>query len=308
MKLVILGAGAIGAGIGGLLTQHHPQVELIARGEHLRIMQEEGLTLSTPSSTQTFPVIAKAHPNEVQWSSGDIVLVSTKLYDAQQAIKDLHEAAGDKITILCMFNGLDAGERMATALFSKVWSAMMYMPATFLKPGHIELYGQACPGILNLGTYPATEPPQKMHALAEHMRQAGLDVQTVPDIMPSRRAKLLTNLAGIAQALTQVDPELDWKALAKQARAEAKTVYKSLGWDGDALLGDLLGTRCKGFKVGLINGQARAGSSTWQSAHRGRPTEAQWLNGAITTLGKKAGVPTPINDDLLARANAHWPS
>ncbi|TAJ20353.1 MAG: ketopantoate reductase family protein, partial [Dehalococcoidia bacterium] len=45
MRYVVYGAGAVGGGIGGKLHQAGKDVVLIARGEHLRVMQTEGLRL-----------------------------------------------------------------------------------------------------------------------------------------------------------------------------------------------------------------------------------------------------------------------
>jgi 2-dehydropantoate 2-reductase len=51
VRYIIYGAGAIGSGIGALLHQHGHEVVLIARGEHERQININGLTIHTPDST-----------------------------------------------------------------------------------------------------------------------------------------------------------------------------------------------------------------------------------------------------------------
>ena len=48
MRFIVYGAGAIGGVIGGRLFQAGHGVTLIARGDHLRALQGDGLTLATP--------------------------------------------------------------------------------------------------------------------------------------------------------------------------------------------------------------------------------------------------------------------
>ena len=57
-RYVIVGAGAIGGGIGARLVQAGLPTVLIARGEHLVAMQRHGLRLRTPREDVTLPVSA----------------------------------------------------------------------------------------------------------------------------------------------------------------------------------------------------------------------------------------------------------
>ena len=59
-RYVIVGAGAIGGGIGARLVQAGLPTVLIARGEHLAAMQRHGLRLRTPREDVTLPVTPSA--------------------------------------------------------------------------------------------------------------------------------------------------------------------------------------------------------------------------------------------------------
>lgn len=44
--------------------------------------------------------------------------------------------------------------------------------------------------------------------------------------------------------------------------------------------------------------------SMWQDLHHGRRTEIDAINGAISKLGKKHGIKTPHNDEIVAKIKA----
>jgi 2-dehydropantoate 2-reductase len=53
-----------------------------------------------------------------------------------------------------------------------------------------------------------------------------------------------------------------------------------------------------------VDGQMRGGGSSWQSLARGtRSIEADYLNGEIVMLGRRHGVPTPVNALMQHVAN-----
>jgi 2-dehydropantoate 2-reductase len=74
MGYVVLGAGAIGAVVGGRLCQAGFDVTLIARGAHLHALQALGLRVESPVSTQTVRLAAVGHPREIDWGTKQVVL------------------------------------------------------------------------------------------------------------------------------------------------------------------------------------------------------------------------------------------
>ena len=73
MRYIIYGAGAIGSGIGALLHQHGHEVVLIARGEHERQINTNGLTIHTPDSTFNVKPDTVSDPKAIDWKDEDIV-------------------------------------------------------------------------------------------------------------------------------------------------------------------------------------------------------------------------------------------
>src|SRR4051794_13819050 len=81
VRFVILGAGAVGGTVGGLLHDSGHEVVLVARGTHAAAMQAEGLRLATPSR------VIKAHaevvddPAALKLRDDDVLVVATKTQD-----------------------------------------------------------------------------------------------------------------------------------------------------------------------------------------------------------------------------------
>ncbi len=112
MRIAIVGAGGVGGYFGGLLAQTGEDVAFIARGEHLRAIQREGLRVeSINGSFHLSSVQATDNPTEV--GTVDLVIVTTKTYDLDAAADAMQPLVGEQTTILPLQNGVEASERLA---------------------------------------------------------------------------------------------------------------------------------------------------------------------------------------------------
>ena len=91
-RYVIVGAGAIGGGIGARLVQADLPTVLIARGEHLAAMQRDGLRLRTPREDVTLPVTAAGSITAVTLGTDDVILLSTKTQQVLDVLPDVADA------------------------------------------------------------------------------------------------------------------------------------------------------------------------------------------------------------------------
>ena len=280
MRVVVVGAGAVGGVIGGRLARAGRDVVLIARGAHLQAMRERGLRVEGPDETFVVtPPVASEH----DWRGGDVALLATKTQDVAAAIENI----GD-VPIVCATNGI-AAERIVGA---RAVGACVYLPATHLQPGVVQAWSAPLVGAVDVG-----EP---MHELAAALRAAGFASEVRADIMRWKRGKLLSNLGNAIEALC--GPSARRGALDYRARDEAIACYRAAGLDWPSEAEEQ--ARRAGIASRPIAGGTRGGGSTWQSLVRGKPLEVDYLNGEIVRMGARLGVPTPINAALLALANA----
>ena len=290
------GAGAIGGSIGARLFAAGCDVLLIARGAHLDAITKRGLTLRTPDGEAAHPIPAAGHPSEVDWQSGDVVLLTVKSQDTAGALDDLRSAAGD-VPVVCGQNGV-ANERAALRLFSRVYGMVVVMPSTHLEPGTVLMHSGVPGGMLDLGRYPVGAD-STAEAVAADITGAGFICRADPEIMRLKYAKLLTNLMNSVQALCGLEAAAG--DIVRGVRVEAMACYEAA--EIDWATPEEFSERLRGVVGRQVANTERSGGSTWQSLMRGAGSlETDYLNGEISLLGALHGVPTPYNRMLQQAA------
>lgn len=292
MRFIIFGAGAVGGAIGARLHDAGHDVVLICRGDHLAAVQRAGLLLRTPDRLIRAQVPAVSSPTELEFRTGDVVLLTMKSQDTTAALEALEQAAGD-LPVVCAQNGV-ANERMAARRFGRVYAMNVLLPATFLEPGVVDAYGTPVTGVLDCGRFPSGVD-DLIGRVAAALATSGFVSRPVPDIMRLKYAKLLTNLTnGLDAILGGITP--GGGEFGAAMREEAKAVLRAAGidWASDEEMRERVLTH---YRYGDIPGAAhRGGSSTWQSLAKGRTRlEVDYLNGEICLLGALTGLPTPRN-------------
>ena len=289
MRFIIHGAGGIGCAVGARLFQNGADVLLIARGDHLDALRREGLRFITPSQDVRLPIPAVGAPAEAGLEEGDVVLLAVKSHQTEAALRDLHDAAGDGVPVICCQNGVD-NERMAARRFARVYGMVVFLPAEHLVPGEVVHDAEGPAGILDVGCYPTG-----IDAVASQVAAALTDAgfSAIPDaaIMRQKYAKLLANLGNAVQAACNEVPEQVMRLL----RDEALACYRAAGIDC-ATAAETRARRATGIRMAPVPGRKRHGGSSWQSVQRGTGNiETDFLNGEIVLLGRLHGVPTPAN-------------
>lgn len=290
--MVIVGAGAVGGAIGGLLHESGTEVRLVARGDHLAAIRARGLRLRCPDGDRVHGIDAVGNVRAVDWRAGDIALLATKLNDAEAVLDELVQAAGSNLSVACATNGL-AAERWARERFEHVLSTLVWLPATHLVPGEVQLFSAGSRGVLDTGPI-----GDLCSELCAALRRAGFDAEPRDDILRWKRGKLLTNLGGAAQALV-VD---DWLEVARCAQAEGVRILETLGIE-HVPVEELL-ARCSLVKQVPIASEERGGGSTWQSFRRGKPLESVYLEGELAAIAREGGLDAPLNAALAAASQS----
>lgn len=290
MRYIIYGAGGIGGTIGARLYQNHKEVILIARGEHLRAIQANGLTFKTPAETVTLPIFCVGHPSDIVYGNGDVVFLCMKSQHTLPALEDLREAAGD-IPVICCQNGVD-NERMAARRFSHVYGMVVMLPATHLEPGVVQSESAKTTGILDAGCFPSGTD-SLIKQVTKDLAASNFSSKADHHIMRWKYSKLLRNLGNSLQALCRPGPEA--RDILGLMTREARDCYQAAGI-GCATREEEKERRGDHIQLGAVDGQQRGGGSSWQSIARGTGSiETDYLNGEIVLLGRLHGVPTPAN-------------
>ncbi|MEU6890993.1 2-dehydropantoate 2-reductase N-terminal domain-containing protein [Streptomyces sp. NPDC046557] len=305
MRYIIIGAGAIGATIGGRLSEAGQDVVLVARGAHAQALAADGLRLTTAAGERVHRLPVVTGPTELgELRPDDVLLLTVKTQDAIAALDAWGDAevagggtAAQRLPVLCLQNGVES-ERLALRRFARVYGVCVWLPATFLEPGVVSALCAPLTGILHLGRATGGTDT-RVRAIAADLEKVGFGAPVVEDVMRWKYAKLLGNLGNAIQATTGLEPAPAKGALLLRAIREAKAAYGAAGIDYPT---EAEQAAARDGKVDQPAG-ARGGSS-WQSLARGTGSvEADYLNGEISLLGRLHGVATPVNDTLRQAAN-----
>jgi 2-dehydropantoate 2-reductase len=105
MKILVVGAGAVGGYFGGRLLEAGRDVTFLVRPRRAAELTESGLVIKSPVGDVTLPA-PKTVVSEVLKQTFDLVLLSCKAYDLESAIVSFTPAVGPETVILPLLNGM----------------------------------------------------------------------------------------------------------------------------------------------------------------------------------------------------------
>jgi 2-dehydropantoate 2-reductase len=289
-RLIVLGAGAIGASLGALLFEGGAPVVLVARGANGRAIAERGVDLRLPGGSCIVRVPCVDDVRAAAVTSDDLVLLTTMGQHTAQAIEPLPR----DVTVASFQNGLIPIEQVHGRGHPTL-AAMVYVPAERRAPGVVALSAIPRFGTVLVGLWPRGDAPWA-DELARRLSAVGFAAETEADIGPWIRTKLLVNLGGVVVALCD-EPVPD---VVEAAQAEAVAVFHAAGapfHDIDALI-----ARVGKLELAEVDGVLRRGGSTRAALARKEPLETAVLHETVLDLGRRAGVATPVNSALVAMA------
>lgn len=306
MRLVIIGAGAVGGTIGARLAQSGHDVVLVARGRHGDAIRADGLVLRTPDEVVTLRLPVVSGPDELRLTDDDVLVSAVKSQDTRDVLDawahvpvgPAGEPASVRLPFVVAQNGV-ANETAALRVFHRVYPVCMWLPATYLEPGTVRAEGAPYSGMLTIGRLPGGLDDVTA-GLAGALAMSRFVAVEDADVMRWKYGKLLGNLRNGLDAAVGSGPGTT--DLANRLRAEGEAALRAAGIafsttaEEAARRGDAVQVRPTGAE--------RGGSSTWQSLARGTGSiEVDHLNGEIGLLGRLHGVPTPVNDAVRMAAH-----
>ena len=301
MKITVLGAGALGCAIGGVLTEAGHEVWLVNRGQaHVDAMHHAGLRMRDQGVDRVVKVRATTDCAEIAAVSGpmDLVIVLVKSFHTAQAMAPATCLVGAHTVVLSLQNGLGHEEVLAAAVGrDKVLAGKTYVGGLMLGPGHITIGTRGKDTHIGELDGQVTERAQRIAAV---FTAAGLQTTVSDNIMGTVWDKLLINVAtGALTGITgltygELYPMAELEACGLAAVAEAMAV-----------------AHASGIRLSMTDPReawvkASAGlppefkTSMLQSLEKGSPTEIDFVNGAVVQQGARLGVPTPVNQTLVA--------
>jgi len=145
-KIIVAGIGGVGGYFGGLLANHYSanenvQISFLARGEHLKEIQKNGLKIiKGKSECIAKPYIATDNASDI--GIVDFIIIATKSYDLETVIEQLQPCINNETIILPLLNGVDSTERIKNILPTNiVLNGCAYIVSRLKQAGVIENKG-----------------------------------------------------------------------------------------------------------------------------------------------------------------------
>ncbi|GMA38196.1 ketopantoate reductase family protein [Mobilicoccus caccae] len=292
MKVAIMGAGAVGSYIGGLLAAAGREVVLIGREAHVDAVNAEGLRISRGEEQETVRLAASTDPAAV--ADADVVLCCVKSTGTGEAAADLEPHLRGDTLVVSVQNGIGNAEVLADALpRARVIASVVYVAVGIVGPGHVRHHG-AGELVVDSGA--------DHDRLAQLFDGSGFAVRGVPDVRVALWGKLIANCVwNPLSAITghtygEVWSMAGMPQVVDDIAGECLAVGRAEGIDlPDTLVDDT---------VRLARTMPTQMSSTAQDLARGRLTEIDHLTGEIVRRGELLGVPTPTCRLLTALVHA----
>jgi 2-dehydropantoate 2-reductase len=309
MHFLIAGAGAIGGYVGAKLAQAGTDVTLLARGAHLKAMQEHGVRVVAAEGSEE--TAFEARPRIIgdlkEVGQVDVIVLGVKAHGLTGLAPSITPLIGPNTTVLSTQNGIpwwyfehdtgefaglhlervDPGRVIANAIPAKsVVGSLVYFATDLAEPGvvrHIE--GNR----ISLGEPDGTRT-DRIKAIAEALIKAGLRAPVTTRLRSEMFVKLLGNAAfNPISALTRAtlvkmarDPDV--RALVAAIMEEVSAIANRLG----ITLPVSIDQRIAGAEA---VGEHK--TSMLQDLELGRPMELECIAGALVELGEKLAIPTP---------------
>ena len=295
--VAVLGAGAMGSLFGGLLAEGGLEVTLIDPWkEHIECINRDGLKMLGFGGDRAISVGATTNAADVK--SADIVFVQCKAnFNAAAAESVRHLFGADTNTVAISFqNGLGNEEQLAEYFGEyRVLGGLTAQGANIEAPGivrnHAELpsyIGEMSGGI-----------SERVRQIASLLSSAGLPTEASENISQDIWRKLMANIAisavsgitglNIGQIFNQHLADHASYAALEEAIQVANAAGVALKTDeAHEILAKIAGP----------NGTPGNKSSLRVDIENERPSEIDYINGAVVKLGKKHNVPVPVNETL----------
>ena len=296
MRIMVMGAGAVGGYYGAVLSRAGMDVTFIARGEGLAAIRGSGLRVESVTSG-SFMVHPAAFERPEEAEVPDLVLFCVKGYDNAAAIELLRPAVGESTTVLTLQNGIGSADELGAALgHEKVLLGATYVDAVRLEPGVVREDGGPCNIVF--GEEDGSRSDRAV-AVLDALQGAGIAVELSDDMPKSLWTKLtyICGLSGMTCITRSGFPEvLDTpatRAMTLTVMREVVAVAEARGIRlGDGFADEVLAQ--------FVEARGEMMSSMYNDLQSGNPLEVSVLNGAVSRIGKEAGVPTPANDFITA--------
>ncbi|HJQ59960.1 MAG TPA: 2-dehydropantoate 2-reductase [Vineibacter sp.] len=290
MKLLILGAGAVGGYFGGRLHQAGTDVTFLVRAGRAEKLHADGLRLKSPKGDAVLTV--KTVGDGRLGGPYDVVLLSCKAYDLESALESIAPAVGADTTVIPVLNGMKHLDVLDSRFGRARIVGGVARIGTTLGPDGTVIHSSPFT-MLSFGERDKGQALRPaLAALAEALKRAGVDGGAHPDIMQDMWDKwvMLGTLASLTCALRAPVGDIlaanDGEALVRETIAECRQIAAAGGHNPPD-------KAIKMVEAIVLARGSKFAASLLHDLERGGRVEADHIVGDLLARARAAGIVAP---------------
>lgn len=286
--ITLIGLGAMGSFFAPRLQAvYGDRFRVLANGPRKERLETQGITVDGVS--YHFPVIDSQCTDPA-----DLIIIAVKAYGLEQAIADIRNQVGPNTQILCVMNGISSEEQVAAAYG---WDHVLYSfmrVSVVMKDGNSNYTGGGC---IHFGERDNHTISPRVAEVEAVFQRAGIDYIVDEDMVLAMWFKFMSNvgenmtcaLLGIPFGTYRTSPDANF--IREAAMEEVMAIANHLG----------IGLNRDHFDQQnrtIAHLPPANKPSTLQDLEAGKRTEVDLFSGTVCQLGKRYGIPTPVNELL----------
>jgi 2-dehydropantoate 2-reductase len=296
MKVIVLGAGAIGSYYGGQLARAGHDVTLYARGDNLAAIRKRGLEIRTSEGSSTVQLAAT--DRDAQLGEADFAILGVKSYSLDSIGPVVKQVAQRGATIVPFLNGVETTDRLVALGVPRaaILGGVTRISVARAQPGVVERRGQFQSIILGELDVAGSD---RVSAIVTAFCNAGVDARGSSHITVDLWEKFVfiaAMAAACGLARSPVGPLRETplgRRLLQRAVQEVIDVARASGIP--------LPAEESGEVVGAIHGLPPGTKPSFLlDLEAGGPNELEVLSGAVSRYAEAVGVSTPVHDTVTA--------
>lgn len=290
-KIVVIGLGALGCAYASKLYLMNPQgLKIIAGGERAKRYKEEGFLIN--GKRYDFSYVSPEEKSQ----PADLILVTVKGYQLDQAVIDMKNHVGENTVILSLLNGITSEQIIGKAYGMDKMLYALSFGLTANREGnkiHFTSYGNISFGEKTNVTY-----SKKVQTVKEIFEEADIPFTIPENMMRSLWWKFMVNVG-----INQCSAVTRGRYRIFQTMDEAKELMESAMWEV-VRLSEKAGIHLNGTDIEkwyeILNAlHPESRTSMLEDIECGRKTEVDIFAAAVCDMGEEYGIDTPVNRTLL---------
>lgn len=295
MKFLVVGAGAVGGYFGGRLLEKGADVTFLVREGRMRNLQEKGLVIHSDYGSATLSPKTVITGEEVE--SYDVILLSTKAYQLDNAIDDVRPYVGENTMVIPLLNGMAHYNKLDEQFGKeKVIGGLCYIEATLDSEGaviqkgplHMLVYGER-----------SGQESERIIKLAVALKGTKADFQLSSTIIEDLWHKYLfiATMSGITTLMrAPIGPICNHPSGMETIKQLTKEIIDVMNVAGAPISNELETIQME--KIANLAPEMK--SSMQRDMEKGLPVEADHLHGYLLEIAKTADLPVPVLESVYA--------